>query len=46
MNVKFILVLIFFFGMFFSYAQKNKETISIAPKEIFVSELMSKMTLE
>jgi beta-glucosidase len=32
--------------MFFSYAQKNKETISIAPKEIFVSELMSKMTLE
>jgi beta-glucosidase len=46
MNVKFILVLIFFFGIFFSYAQKNKETISIAPKEIFVSELMSKMTLE
>lgn len=46
MNVKFILVLIFFFGMFFSYAQKNKETITIAPKEIFVSELMSKMTLE
>ncbi len=46
MNVKFSLVLIFFFGMFFTYAQKNKETISIAPKEIFVSELMSKMTLE
>lgn len=32
--------------MFFSYAQKNNKATTIAPKEIFVSELISKMTLE
>jgi len=32
--------------MFLSYSQKNKNAIDSSPKEIFVSELIAKMTLE
>ena len=38
--------MLLFFGMFSSVAQKNKKQIIIAPKEIFVTELLAKMTLE
>jgi len=46
MKLKFTLLLLFFFGMFLSYSQKNKNAIDSSPKEIFVSELIAKMTLE
>jgi beta-glucosidase len=45
MKIK-LTLLVLIFGIFFSYAQKNKKTAIIAPKEFFVSELLAKMTLE
>ncbi|MGL2963584.1 beta-glucosidase BglX [Flavobacterium sp. RSB2_4_14] len=45
MKFKFSLILLVFVGIFLSYGQKSK-IATIAPKEIFVSELISKMTLE
>jgi len=46
MKLKFTLLLLFFFGMFLSYSQKKNKPINNTPKEIFISDLISKMTLE
>lgn len=46
MKLKFAIVLFTLFGMVSSYAQKSKKVIPIAPKEIFVPDLLSKMTLD
>jgi len=45
MKIKFAILLILF-GTVASFAQKSKKVTPIAPKEIFVSDLLSKMTLE
>ncbi|WP_309613225.1 beta-glucosidase BglX [Flavobacterium sp.] len=46
MKIKFAILVFTFFGMVSSFAQKSKKVIPIAPKEIFVSDLLSKMTLD
>ena len=46
MKLKFTFLLIIFFGIFLCYSQKNKNDINSFPKDIFVSELIAKMTLE
>ena len=46
MKLKLTLLLLFFFGMFLSYSQKKNKPINNTPKEIFISDLISKMTLE
>lgn len=46
MKIKFAILLLTFFGMVSSFAQKSKKVMPIAPKEIFVSDLLSKMTLD
>ena len=40
------LMIIFFLGLMTTYAQKKKEQPNIAPKDIFIPELLSKMTLD
>lgn len=45
MKIKLILLLSTF-GILSVFSQKNKKADQIAPKDIFVSELMSKMTLD
>ena len=45
MKIKFT-ILFLLFGILFSFAQKSKKGVAIATKEIFVSQLISKMTLE
>ena len=46
MKIRFAILLVTLFGMVSSFAQKSKKLTTIAPKEIFVSDLLSKMTLE
>lgn len=46
MKLKFAILLFTLFGIATSFAQKSKKPLPIAPKEIFVSDLLSKMTLE
>ena len=46
MKIRFAILLFTLFGMVSSFAQKSKKLTTIAPKEIFVSDLLSKMTLE
>ncbi|MES2411121.1 MAG: beta-glucosidase BglX [Bacteroidota bacterium] len=46
MKIRFAILLFSLFGMLTSFAQKSKKMPVIAPKEIFVSDLLSKMTLE
>lgn len=45
MKIKFLLPFLVF-AVLFSYSQKSKATKTIAPKDIFVTNLMAKMTLE
>lgn len=45
MRMKYILPLLLF-SLFSSYSQKSKATKTIAPKDIFVTNLMAQMTLE
>lgn len=46
MKIKFAVLLFTLLGTFSSFAQKSKKVKPIAPKEIFVSELLARMTLE
>ena len=46
MKLKLTLLFLIFFGMFLSYSQKKNKPINNTPKEIFISDLISKMTLE
>ena len=46
MKIKFAILVFTLFGMVSSFAQKSKKVVPIIPKEIFVSELLAKMTLE
>ncbi|MDN3677293.1 beta-glucosidase BglX [Flavobacterium paronense] len=46
MKIKFAILLITLLGTAASFSQKSKKTVPIASKEIFVSDLISKMTLE
>ncbi len=46
MKIKFAILVFTLLGTFSSFAQKSKKVIPIAPKEIFVSELLARMTLE
>ena len=45
-NQLLLLVVLSLFGLNATQAQKNKKLKTIAPKDIFVADLMSKMTLE
>lgn len=45
-NYLLIVLLLSLFGVNTTYAQKNKTPKTIAPKDIFVADLMSKMTIE
>ncbi len=46
MKIKFTILVFTLFATVASFAQKSKKGTPIAPKEIFVSELLAKMTLE
>jgi beta-glucosidase len=46
MKIRFTILILSLFGITISFAQKSKKTTTIAPKEIFVADLLSKMTIE
>ena len=46
MKIKFAILLFTLIGTYTSFAQKSNKVIPIAPKEIFVSDLLAKMTLD
>lgn len=46
MKIKYIPLFLFLFGVISSYSQKVKSNKLIEPKEVFVTNLMAKMTLE
>ena len=46
MKIKLSFIVVVFFGLISSYAQKKSKQTSIAPKDVFVAELMSKMTVD
>ncbi|MEO5775499.1 MAG: beta-glucosidase BglX [Flavobacterium sp.] len=46
MKIKFAILLFVLLGTVTSFAQKSKKVMPIATKEIFVSDLLAKMTLE